>query len=112
MTNISRTTASSGYTFDGTNVTQVWFNEPRTVTYTPASSRFNEHVARIVTTPTSGNIVAVHDTEKSMMMFNSKTKTVTRVSKDGGFRVTYTPTCKNYRSMAGLAARKGRVTAI
>ena len=112
MTNISRTTASSGYTFDGENVVQVWFKEPRVYTYTPTTPRFNEHVARIVTTPTSGNIVAVHDTEKSMMVFNSRTKTVTRVSKDGGFRVNYTPACKNYRSMAGLCARKGRVTAI
>jgi hypothetical protein len=107
MTNISRTTPSSGYTFDGQNVVQVWFKEPRVYTYTPTSPRFNEHVARIVTKPTSGGIVAVHDTEKSMTMFDSKAQTVTRVSKDGSFRAVYTPGCKNYRYLAGLVARKG-----
>ena len=113
MTNtatIKRSTPSCTYTFDAVTkeVTQAWVNEDRIISYKPGSSRYAEHVARIVTTPTSGyDGHIVHDTPESTTVLDIARGTVTRINNNNSFRAVYTRGHKNFRRMAGLTARLG-----
>jgi len=113
MDYVTRATASSSYSMDlkTKEITQVWRDYDRVHYYNLQDPRYKEHTERMVQKETSGTpFVATHDTPKSVTWYESESGKVTRISKDGKFRMELPVKSKQGRYLAGLAVRKGRIT--